>query len=164
MKITRLPNSKSLTNDWFKKEVDVFIKLIEERFVDFDKETSKNETKGKLKSRNEICSGCCLDFFYYRDNTYKNAIWIKVHNSNSVKIWIRVGIYNTGKKKVNVCSECDLDCIHLSFVEKYALPPDFDKNGIWMSDKRSRATNVTFDVVLQQICKLLPCLCQAKCK
>lgn len=164
MRINPLPKSNPLTKDWFDKALREFEDAIKERIVDCDKNNSKDKNKGKLTNPNDFCGDCCLEFFYHRDNSYKNAIWIKVYNFNGVNIWIRVGIYDTGKKKVNVFSECDLDCIDLRFVEKYALPPDFDNNGIWMSDKGSRASDITFDVIIQQICNLLPCLCNAKCK
>lgn len=164
MIINPLPNSNPLTNDWFERGLKEFEDAIKERIVDCEENNDKNKNKRKLTTTNGFCGNCCLELFYFRDNSYKNAIWIKVFNLNGLNIWIRVGIYDTLKKKVNVFSECDLDCIDLTFVEKYALPPYFNNNGIWMSDKGSRASDIIFDVIIQQICNLLPCLCNAKCK
>lgn len=164
MKINPLPKSKQLTGDWFEKGLKEFEDLIKERLVDCERINDKKKTKRKLTDKNNLCGDCCLEFFYYLDNSYKKAIWIKVYNLNGVNIWIRVDFRENGRKKVNIYSECNLNCLELDFVENYALPPDFDVNGIWMSEKGRTVANTSFSEILDEICNYLDCLCTAKCK
>lgn len=166
MRINPLPNSNPLTKDWFEKGVKEFEALIKKRLVDCDENIDKKNTKRKLTDNDNLCGDCCVEFYYYRDNSYKNAIWIKVYNLNGIKMWIRVGFGsdNYDKKKVNVYSECNLNCLGLDYVENYALPPDFNVKGIWMSEKGRVIANTSFSIILDEICNYLDCLCNAKCK
>lgn len=173
MKIIPLPKSKHLTGGWFDKGLKEFEALINERIVDCKENNNKKKTEGELPDGNKLCGGCCLgcciEQFYFYDSSlthipaYKNAIWIKVYNLNGINIWLRVGFNKNGRKKVEVYSECDLDCIKLSVERTYALPPDFINNGIIWREKH-RVAMVSFSDIIDRICNLLDCLCVAKCK
>lgn len=168
MKRNPLPESKSLTGDWFEQGLKEFEDLIKKRLVDCDENGDKKKTKRKLTDNDNLCGDCCLEFFYFYDSslthipTYKNAIWIKVHNLNGINIWLRVGFNQHGRKKVEVYSKCDLDCLGLMKERTYALPPDFINNGIIWREKHIVA-DVSFSKIIDRICKLLDCLCNAKC-
>lgn len=111
------------------------------------------------------CGICKLTFyFYFRPaGQYQNGIWIKVENINNIDVWLRVGLNINGNKNVNIWSLCTLDCpgINMEFHPALALPPVFNAPGIFKTGEVVHAA--TFEDILQQICNLMPCVCNSSC-
>jgi len=170
MKITRISKEKPQNDDTtsigfkeFEELKNKFEEEIKQKLIDCDKKANSGKLIVNDTNNVTLCGDCCLEFFYYYDvdGSYRNGIWINVKNSNNLDIWIRVHNASNGKK-INVFSEYNLNCCNLNFIKSYALPKDFSKNGIWMSDKGKQVIEKKWDSILDEICIILPYLCNAK--
>ena len=163
---TSIDESRAINpgNDWFFTALKDFLHDLEERL----EQVENGDAPHGIPNHNGLpCGPCNLTFYFYftPGGGYRNAIWIDVDNVNGLDIWLRVGFNIGGNKKVDIYSNCLLNCpgIFMIHVIAFGLNHLFriPVGGIFKTN--AIVHPCTFDDILDEICLLLQCACNGNC-
>jgi hypothetical protein len=162
--------------DWFFDLLEEFLHHLQEWQVDINPQVNgqpigDNHPAGVTLQKNGLPGGICTLRFYFffrhggenKNGGYKNGIWIQVKSIHELDIWLRVGFSRIGNMNVNIWSRCPLDCpgIYMAVHPTLALPPNFNVRGIFKTEGIVHDT--TINEILNEICNIMPCVCNSNC-